>query len=188
MLALHVSDVIGPSSGAFCTSCICRLWYVVICVLLDMSSRYKVVGKRVCKWTISLSQEACKGEYEYFKITVVFINVWRARFWIGCGLIVRQTQNEGIYTIPSRRHQWPLLHLVGYHSKSNTCGSWRNVPYCTDVCVCVMLNSYQKTGRTRRSGWIRVIRGEIRLNGDKKTKIGGLLLSSNFRDELWWNK
>ena len=31
----HVSDLIGPSSGAFCTSCIHRLWYVVLlCVLL----------------------------------------------------------------------------------------------------------------------------------------------------------
>ena len=35
MLARHVSDLIGPSSGAFCTSCICRLWCVVIRVLLD---------------------------------------------------------------------------------------------------------------------------------------------------------
>ena len=31
ILARHVSDLIGPSSGAFCTSCIRRLWYVVIC-------------------------------------------------------------------------------------------------------------------------------------------------------------
>ena len=45
-LALHVSDLIGPSSGAFCTSCIRRLWYaVILCVLLDTSSRYKVVGR-----------------------------------------------------------------------------------------------------------------------------------------------
>ena len=43
LLARHVSDLIGPSSGVFCISCICRLWYVVICVLLDTSSRYKVV-------------------------------------------------------------------------------------------------------------------------------------------------
>ena len=56
MLARHVSDLTGPSSGAFCTSCIRRLWYVVIRVLLDMSSRYKVVG------TI---------QYEVTKITVV---------------------------------------------------------------------------------------------------------------------
>ena len=46
MLARHVSDLTGPSSGAFCTSCICRLWYVVtLCVLLDMSSRYKITRK-----------------------------------------------------------------------------------------------------------------------------------------------
>ena len=42
-LALRVSDLIGPSSGVFCTSCIRRLWYVVIRVLLDTSSCYKVV-------------------------------------------------------------------------------------------------------------------------------------------------
>ena len=48
MLARHVSDLIGPSSGAFCTSCIRRLWYVVIlCVLLDTSSHYKVVGLHI---------------------------------------------------------------------------------------------------------------------------------------------
>ena len=35
-LPRHVSDLISPSSGAFCTSCIRRLWYVVLlCVLLD---------------------------------------------------------------------------------------------------------------------------------------------------------
>ena len=45
MLARHVSDLIGPSSEAFCISCIRRLWYVVIRVLLDTSSRYKVVGR-----------------------------------------------------------------------------------------------------------------------------------------------
>ena len=40
MSALHVLDLIGPSSGAFCTSCIRRFWYVVLlCVLLDTSSR-----------------------------------------------------------------------------------------------------------------------------------------------------
>ena len=45
MLALRVSDLIGPSSGAFCTSCIRRLWCVVIRVLLYMPSRYKFVGR-----------------------------------------------------------------------------------------------------------------------------------------------
>ena len=42
-LARHVSDLIGPSSGAFCTSCIRRLWYVVIRVLLDTSSRCNAI-------------------------------------------------------------------------------------------------------------------------------------------------
>ena len=36
MLARHVSDLIGALSGAFCTSCICRLRYVVLlCVILE---------------------------------------------------------------------------------------------------------------------------------------------------------
>ena len=47
MLARHVSDLTGPSSGAFCTSCIRGLWYVVIRVLLDTSSCYKVTDGRV---------------------------------------------------------------------------------------------------------------------------------------------
>ena len=47
-LARHVSDLIGPSSGAFCTSCIRRLWYVVLlCVLLDTSIRYFLKAGRV---------------------------------------------------------------------------------------------------------------------------------------------
>ena len=56
MLALHVSDLTGPSSGAFCTSSIRRLWYVVIRVLLDTSSRYKVVGR-----TGPMSSETCRA-------------------------------------------------------------------------------------------------------------------------------
>ena len=48
LLARHVSDLTGPSSGAFCTSCIRRLWYVVLlCVLLDTSSSYEVTAGRV---------------------------------------------------------------------------------------------------------------------------------------------
>ena len=44
MLARHVSDLTGPSSGAFYKLYL-QIWYVVICVLLDTSSRYKVVGR-----------------------------------------------------------------------------------------------------------------------------------------------
>ena len=65
MLAPHVSDLIGPSSGAFCTSCIRRLWHVLIRVLLDTYSRYKVVGRRtafflqLCNgWTVRVGQYA----------------------------------------------------------------------------------------------------------------------------------
>ena len=53
MLALHVSDLIGPSSGAFCTSCICRLWYVVLlCVLLDVSSSTRITTYQICKYSL----------------------------------------------------------------------------------------------------------------------------------------
>jgi hypothetical protein len=43
-VARHVSDLNGPSSGAF-TSCMLQIWYVVICVLLDTSKSYAVVGR-----------------------------------------------------------------------------------------------------------------------------------------------
>ena len=58
MLARHVSDITGPSSGAFCTSCIRRLWYVAIGVLLYKSSRYNFVGPHcVSCWTTYILQD-----------------------------------------------------------------------------------------------------------------------------------
>ena len=60
MLARHVSDLTGPSSGAFCTSCIRRLWYVVLlCVLLDTSSRYEVVGRTLELYNLELVNFDC---------------------------------------------------------------------------------------------------------------------------------
>ena len=44
MLVRHVSDLTGPSSGAFYKLYL-QIWYVVISVLLDTSSRYEVVGR-----------------------------------------------------------------------------------------------------------------------------------------------
>ena len=45
MLARHVSDLTGPSSGAFYKLYL-QIWYVVLlCVLLDTPSRYEVVGR-----------------------------------------------------------------------------------------------------------------------------------------------
>ena len=44
MLARHVSDLTGPSSGEFYKLYL-QIWYVVIRVLLDMSSRYEAVGR-----------------------------------------------------------------------------------------------------------------------------------------------
>ena len=45
MLARHVSDLTGPSSGAFVYKLHLQIWYVVIRVLRDTSSRYEVVGR-----------------------------------------------------------------------------------------------------------------------------------------------
>ena len=44
MVARHVSDLNGPSSGVF-SSCMLQIWYVVFCVLLNMSRCYAVVGR-----------------------------------------------------------------------------------------------------------------------------------------------
>ena len=46
MFARHVSDLTGPSSGAFYKLYL-QIWYVVIRVLPDMSSRYEVVGVHI---------------------------------------------------------------------------------------------------------------------------------------------
>ena len=51
MLALHVSYLTGPSSGAFCRLYL-HIWYVVIRVVLDTSSRYEVVGRTVIFYLI----------------------------------------------------------------------------------------------------------------------------------------
>ena len=42
MLARHVSELTGPSSGVFYKLYL-QIWYVVICVILGTSSRYEVV-------------------------------------------------------------------------------------------------------------------------------------------------
>ena len=44
MLSRHVSDLTGPSSGAFYKLYV-QIWYVVTHVLLETSSRYEVVGR-----------------------------------------------------------------------------------------------------------------------------------------------
>ena len=46
MLARHVSDLTGPSSGAF-YKLYSQIWHVVIRVLLGTSSRYEVEFKRI---------------------------------------------------------------------------------------------------------------------------------------------
>ena len=48
MLARHVSDLTGPSSGAFCTSCIRRLRYVVLRVQLDTNYHIPKSANTAC--------------------------------------------------------------------------------------------------------------------------------------------
>ena len=79
MLARHVSDLIGPSSGAFCTSCIRRLWYVVIRVLLDTSSRYG--------WGEILWEDLREGDHlEEPGIDGKIIVKWFFKKWDGCAM------------------------------------------------------------------------------------------------------
>ena len=50
MLARHVSDLTGASSGAFVYKLYVQIWYVVLlCVLLDTSSRYFVTAGWTCR-------------------------------------------------------------------------------------------------------------------------------------------
>ena len=44
LLARHVLDLTGPSSGAFVYKLYVQIWYVVILILSDTFSRYEVVG------------------------------------------------------------------------------------------------------------------------------------------------
>ena len=62
MLARHVSDLTGPSSGAFYKLYL-QIWYVVIRVLLDTSSRYEVVTLRL-PWRIWLHSVQRSGPDE----------------------------------------------------------------------------------------------------------------------------
>ena len=71
MLARHVSDLIGPSSGAFCTICIRRLWYVVIRVLLDTSSR----NGWTCRVVRTVVPHTKVCEYSSYK-TLLMMDRW----------------------------------------------------------------------------------------------------------------
>ena len=73
-MARHVSDLSGPSSGAF-TSCMLRVWYVVFCVLLDTSGCY--VGLHIyCKvihgpYNTKLIKTVYRSQYNVFECSVV---------------------------------------------------------------------------------------------------------------------
>ena len=88
-LARHVSDLTSPSSGAFCTSCIRRLWYVVIRVLLDTCSRYEVTAGLKC-WLKLVHWDHTVylvGLYIYMCVCVcVCVCVWKIKIEASTGI------------------------------------------------------------------------------------------------------
>ena len=64
MLARHISDLTGPSSGAFLQA-VCADWYVVMRVLLDTSSRYEVTLCILldCIHVCSVTLYLCKSHF-----------------------------------------------------------------------------------------------------------------------------
>ena len=76
MLARRVSGLTGPSSGAF-YELYSQIWYVVIRVLLDTSSRYEVTAgliKTLCVscWTEYILQDDTRS-LQYQALEVVSI-------------------------------------------------------------------------------------------------------------------
>ena len=61
MLARHVSDLTGPSLGAFVYRLYVQIWYVVIRVLLDTYSRYEVVGRTNAPKDGPVRSETCRA-------------------------------------------------------------------------------------------------------------------------------
>ena len=61
MLPRHVSDLIGSSSRAFCTSCIRRLWHVVIRVLLDHMPNLRIQLVQNAPDDEPMRSETCRG-------------------------------------------------------------------------------------------------------------------------------
>ena len=70
-MAEHVSDLSGPSSGAF-TSCMLQIWYVVIYILLDTSRCYAVVGRKNLVYLVGL-RIYCKMVHDPYNIKFVII-------------------------------------------------------------------------------------------------------------------
>ena len=71
MLAWHVSDLTGSSSGAF-YKLYSQISYVVIRVLLDTSSCYEVVGRTSCNFVKAgpMRSETCRANKEcWMKLT-----------------------------------------------------------------------------------------------------------------------
>ena len=64
MLARHVSDLTGPTSGAFLQAVFADLVCAVIRVLLDTPSRYEVVGR-----TAYISQDDTRSlQYQFISL------------------------------------------------------------------------------------------------------------------------
>ena len=60
VFARHVSDLTGPSSGASYKLYL-QIWYVVLLVLLDTSSRYEVVGRTTTTDDGPVRSETCRA-------------------------------------------------------------------------------------------------------------------------------
>ena len=74
MLARHVSDLTGPSLGAFYKLYV-QILYVVIRVLLDTSSRYEVVGRTSYNFVTAGRVE----QYAYYHMTNLYIQLVKKR-------------------------------------------------------------------------------------------------------------
>jgi hypothetical protein len=67
----------------------------------------------------------------------MYIRLCFQTLWPPCILLKSLKQIVMLYigTVPSRRRQWRLIHLLSYHRNSNTFESVGNVPYCRDMCA-----------------------------------------------------
>ena len=120
MLARHVSDLTGPSSGAFCTSCMCRLWYVVIRVLLDTSSRYLVTCPVVRVYLVGL-HIFCKMIHGPYNITVYLFSVLVVILWWVMGKSIHCLLTELSLVFLLALHFLLLIMFLDRLSKSVDC-------------------------------------------------------------------
>ena len=75
MLARHVSDLIGPSSGAFFYKLYVQTWYVAILVLLD-----SIIKKRISCWTAYILQDDTRSlPYQIHDYILVYFHYYEVK-------------------------------------------------------------------------------------------------------------